>query len=597
MKTRPFFWHILPSFLLISGLSCILLLIYTTKEFKQFFLDHTVSELKTRAILFDESICTTPIGTHDSLNKAINTLAKRIGRKTKTRYSVILAGGLVIADSDEEPSAMDNHGNRPEVISALEGDTGVSVRHSATLSRDLVYVALPLVHNDSIYAILRASIPVISLSERMGTFSKKLFIAGLIIIIVSVLVSIVLSQRLSKSLILLKNLADKFAKGDFQPVSFIRWHTEETAMLAQSMDAMAKQLDERIKTITSQKNEQKAILSAMVEGVVAVDLDEHIIMINEAAGMMFNIEIANVTGKWVQESIRHRAFQKFVRELLDKKTTRKQEIVISADVERIIEIQGTALQGTQDSITRGVLFVLHDVTHLKKLERVRSDFVSNVSHELRTPLTSIKGFVETLQDGAKNKKESMDRFLKIIESQVNRLNSLIEDLLTLSRLEKDGTIEEIIVEEVASAEVIKNAIEVCADKAQAKEIILEVTGDKKTSLFVNISLMEQALINLIDNAVKYSDECTKVTISIEQVSNEVTLIVADQGHGIAREHLPRIFERFYRIDKARSKKMGGTGLGLSIVKHIVNLHKGSVSVESKEGKGSTFTIRLPRVLG
>lgn len=593
MKTRPFFWHILPSFLLISGLSTILLLIYTTNEFKQFFLDHTKSELKKRAILFEQSISGFDFNQIYLSALSIDSIAIKVGKETNTRFTVILANGIVIADSDENPETMDNHRNRPEISEALEGNTGVAVRHSATLSRDLVYIAIPLKKNDSLVAVLRSSIPVISLSETIGTFSNKLFVAVIFIIVVSILISIILSRRLSKSLTLLKNLADNFAKGDFKPLSFIRWHTNETAQLAQSMDTMAKQLDERIQTITRQKNEQKTILSAMIEGVIAVDNDEQIIMINDAAGKMFNIDITQVKGKWIQGTIRNTSFQKFVRELLDTMTPRLKEITITADVERIIEIQGTPLRGKQDSTSRGVLLVLHDVTHLKKLERVRSDFVSNVSHELRTPLTSIKGFVETLLDGAKENSKNLDRFLSIISNHVNRLNFIIEDLLTLSWIEKGEAGEAIEFDQVELPTLIKNAVGVCAEQAQKKNIIVKIENGQNISAKVNISLFEQALINLIDNAIKYSNDHTKVTITSNKSGNEISIAVTDQGNGIAKEHLPRIFERFYRVDKARSKKMGGTGLGLSIVKHIINLHNGSISVDSQKDRGSTFIIKIP----
>lgn len=589
MKSKPFFWHILPSFLLISGFSSIILLLYTSREFKQFYHEQTVKELTIHSILFKHQVK----DLLDSIDVNIDSLAVVTGKRVGIRYTLILKDGRVIADTEEDPTIMDNHGNRPEIVDAYNGDTGVSIRYSKTLTRDLMYVAIPIFSADSIIAVSRSSVPLVTLSERMGTFSDKLVISGIIIILLSVLISIWLSQRLSKPLVSLKTSADKFARGDLFLKPSIRENIQETAELATSMESMAKQLSERINTITTQKNEQDAILTAMIEGVVAVDNNERIIMINDAAGKMLGIDSIMAKGKLIQESIRNTTLQKFIQQLLTEKTSLKKEVTIFAGSEYIVEVQGTVLKGTEKDTIGGVLFVMHDVTHIKELENMRRDFVANVSHELRTPLTSIKGFVETLLDGAVNKQKERERFLTIIDNHVNRLNALIEDLLTISHLEKDGTREELILEQVALNDVIENAVNVCADAASNKSITIKTQGDKAIQALINPSLFEQALVNLIDNAIKYSDENTEVTITSKSEDTNIIISVTDQGVGIAKRHFSRLFERFYRIDKARSRKMGGTGLGLSIVKHIVNIHNGTVRVESHVGKGSTFTIILP----
>ncbi len=589
MKNRPFFWHILPSFLFICAFISIVLLLYTTREFKQFYLDLTRTELKNRAILLGQLV-------HDVMDDSvsvIDSLVVQMGKQTDTRFTIILPDGKVIGDTREDPSIMDNHDNRPEIISALEGDTGVAVRYSNTLSRELMYVAIPVKKADSVTAVIRSSVPFISLAERMEAFYSKLIFAGIVIIILALLISIWLSRRLSRPLIHLKNAADTFAKGTFTPVPLLPNHSVETAELAAAMDSMAIQLAERIATITQQKNEQNAILSAMVEGVVAIDMDGHIIMLNSAAAEMFNINEEAVKGKLVQEAIRNTAFQKFVSKLLKKKIQLKKEIHFSSNVEHITEIQGTVLRGAYKDEIIGVLVVMHDVTHLKRLENIRRDFVANVSHELRTPLTSIKGFVETLLDGAVNDPKESERFLRIVNNQVNRLNALIEDLLTISRLEKEEAHDEFILEPVAIDNVVENAVKFCSSRADEKHITISLNPGSKSVVPLNAMLFEQACINLVDNAIKYSDENTQIIIRTAVKNGSVTIDFIDQGPGISKRHLPRIFERFYRVDKARSRKMGGTGLGLSIVKHIVRLHNGSVQVASEVGKGSTFTIILP----
>ncbi len=598
MKKRSFFWYILPSFLFISGLCSVLLFLYTTKEFKQFYLNQTTNELKTRAILFQQKIKELLFDSPQFSQSHINNLAITIGNKTNTRFTVILPNGKVIADSKESPNSMDNHSNRVEIIKAFEKEIGVSIRHSFTLSRDLLYVAIPLFkpEKDSVVAIVRASVPLTTLSEQVGIFSNKLIIAGIIIIFTSFCLSIILSSRLSRPIVLLKNIADNYAKGNFSLISFGSKYPEEISNLASSMDYMAKQLTERIHTITTQKNEENAILTSLIEGVIAIDKNELIIMINEAAGKIFNISPHFAKGKLVQEAIRNTQFQKFVQKLIEKKVVLKKEITIISNPNRIIEITGTPFYGTDKSEVQGLLTILYDVSHLKKLEKMRKNFVADVSHELRTPLTSIKGFVETLQDGAKNNKETLEKFLAIIHKQVNRINSLLADLLTLSQIEKEESSEDIEFENVNLYSVMSSAATVCVDRAREKNITLSLEGDTKITASVNASLIEQALINLIDNAIKYSKMHTQVTIKAAQADHETMISVIDQGQGISKEHLPRIFERFYRVDKARSKKLGGTGLGLAIVKHIVYVHRGTITVDSDGQNGTMFTISLKQVL-
>jgi two-component system phosphate regulon sensor histidine kinase PhoR len=592
MKKRPFFFHILASLLLLCAFSCTVLLLYATREFKRFYIEQSASELKQRAIFFEQIVRPFAPAPH-----AVDSLAKLIGVETDTRFTIILPRGAVIGDTRENPSSMDNHNNRPEVIRALAGDTGVAVRFSVTLSRDLIYVALPVMSADTLSYIVRASIPLHSLAQHMEAFYRKLARAVAIIILVSIGIGIWLSRRLSGPLVRLKRLSDNFARGDFTAQPAFHDSITETFDLALSMEAMARQLDERITTITQQKNVLDTILSAMAEGVVAVDTDEHIIMINKTAGAMLGIDAQTARGKWVQEAVRNTAFRHFVTRLLQERSALYDEIRAAAngDTEKTIELHGTTLAGA-DGAAQGVLFVMHDVTHLKRLEGIRRDFVANVSHELRTPLTAIKGFVETLLDGAKNNPPELDRFLAIIGNHVDRLNNLIGDLLTISRLEKDDSGAGLDREDAALCPVVHSAVEVCREKAQRKNITVSTACDETIIAAINASLLEQAIINLVDNAINYSPADTAVHIAVSADASAVRLAVSDQGQGISPEHLPRIFERFYRVDKARSRKMGGTGLGLSIVKHIVHAHNGSVTAASEPGRGSTFTITIPRAL-
>jgi two-component system phosphate regulon sensor histidine kinase PhoR len=242
----------------------------------------------------------------------------------------------------------------------------------------------------------------------------------------------------------------------------------------------------------------------------------------------------------------------------------------------------------------GVLVVLNDITRLRKLENIRKEFVANVSHEIRTPITAIKGFVETLRDGAMQNPQDGERFLGIIQNHVLRLEALVEDLLSLSRIEEETEREEIVLEEKPLKEVLAGALQLCQVKAEPKQIRMELSCAEEVAAKINPSLLEQAVVNLLDNAVKYSEAGKRIWVQVESSPQEVLIRVRDEGCGIEKQHLERLFERFYRVDKARSRKLGGTGLGLAIVKHILEAHGGRVTVESQPGRGSTFTLHLPR---
>jgi two-component system phosphate regulon sensor histidine kinase PhoR len=356
---------------------------------------------------------------------------------------------------------------------------------------------------------------------------------------------------------------------------------------------MASKLRERIETVLSQANEQEAVFSSMVEGLLAVDTDERIIRMNRAAAAFFDVDPDEARGRTIQEVIRNPELQKFVTRALTSREPVEGDIILRVNGgERFLQAHGALLLDAESS-RRGLVVVLNDVTRLRQLEAVRRDFVANVSHELRTPITSIKGFVETLRDGAIHNREDAEHFLGIIAKQSDRMNSIIADLLTLSRVEQDMEKEKVRFETGRLTEALREAVQVCERKASEKEISIGIECPQDLTARINAALIEQAVVNLIDNAVKNSDPGTRVTVSAGRSDGGTVISVADEGYGIPAKHIPRLFERFYRVDKARSSKLGGTGLGLAIVKHIAQAHGGSVSVESTPGSGSKFTIFLP----
>jgi len=266
--------------------------------------------------------------------------------------------------------------------------------------------------------------------------------------------------------------------------------------------------------------------------------------------------------------------------------------VLYQNGERILNLKSSPLlDAGKDQI--GTLVVINDVTQLRRLEDMRKDFVANVSHEIKTPLTAIKGFVETLHRGSVDNPEEAQRFLDIIQKHVDRLSSIIDDLLSLSRIEQEGGRQAIQFENMPIMDIFKSAIQICHSKAEEKHIAVHVACEEQLKSFFDPTLLEQAVVNLLDNAIKYSEPDSAIHLSADLSDSEVKIAVEDQGIGIAKKHLPRLFERFYRVDKARSRKMGGTGLGLAIVKHIAQAHGGQVTVKSTPGKGSTFSIHLP----
>ena len=338
----------------------------------------------------------------------------------------------------------------------------------------------------------------------------------------------------------------------------------------------------------------------MVEGVLAVDRSERVVEVNRAACEMLGLSAASIIGRSIQEVTRDYELLSFVRESLAVTKAPGMKL------ERTISLRGSGVNHLQVSATpmvassgneEGVLIVLHDVSQLRRLENIRREFVANVSHELRTPITSIKGFVEALQDGAVDNPEEARRFLTIISRQVKSLLAIIEDLLSLSRIEKESEEGSLLVTKVVVDEVINAACDVCRAASNDKQIELEVVNSENLQVMANPTLLEQAIVNLIQNAIKYSEAGKLVRVAAEAGEDEVKISVSDQGWGIAESELPRIFERFYRIDKGRDRKSGSTGLGLAIVKHVVSAHRGQIKVESTLGSGSCFMISIPNALG
>ncbi|MBM4288689.1 MAG: HAMP domain-containing protein [Deltaproteobacteria bacterium] len=588
MRRKKLLWQLFPPFLFITFVSLLAATLYVTKFWRQLYLDQVTHNLIRHTRLVEPQVQPLLL---DKNSARLDEVIKFLGQQTTMRFTVILPNGVVVADSDFNIAGMENHGDRPEVKEALTGQIGISTRRSYTLDERMIYVALPVQQQERIIGVVRTSLPVTYVGKILWNIYLKIFSGGFIIVLVAAAVIFFITRRLSRPLTEINRGAERFAKGDLSikvPVP----DTEELAKLAEALNHMAAQLDDRFRTITQQRQEQEAILSSMVEGVVAVDNNDRLITLNKAGGRLLMVNPATVKNQSIQEIIRNKDLQRFLQQTRTADAPAEDEIVLNRLGERFIQLHGTKLLDAQGKAI-GVLLVMNDVTRMRRLERVRRDFVANVSHELRTPITSIKGFIETLQAGAIHEPENAGPFLQIMARQADRLNQIIEDLLTLSRIEQEEEEGKVSLSLEPLQAVLQAAIQVSELRALEKGIHITLYCPDDLQAYINPPLLEEAVVNLIDNAVKYSPPETIVKVEAEAAGEKVLIRVRDQGRGIAMEHLPRLFERFYRVDPSRSRKVGGTGLGLAIVKHIAQAHNGWVTVDSTLGQGSVFTLHLP----
>ncbi len=592
MSQKKLIWQIFPPFLAI--IICALLAVTWTisRELSSFQIRQTTKDLEARAYLAGKQLT----GQMTLANiSTVDRLCKELGNSTATRLTVILNDGTVIGDSENQPEQMDNHSNRPEIAQALQGHIGTATRFSQTLQQNMLYVAIPIMGQDRVTGTIRASLSITALEHTLSKITLKFVGGGLVVALIAALVALIVSRRMSRPLGELQKGAERFAEGNLEqslPISTVT----EISGLAEAMNSMAAQLDERLRTVIRQRNEQEAVLASMIEGVIAIDTDQVVLRINSAAAHLFDINLANATGRHIGEVTRKVDLHRFVEQALTSSDPIEGELtLLHQGEERYLQAHGAPLRGATGQKI-GALVVVHDVTRLRRLENLRRDFVANVSHELKTPITAIKGAVETLQGGAMNDPRDSQQFLEIADRQVDRLNAIIEDLLALSRLERGAETETIDCTMENLQPIFTSALQACAIIAEAREVQVSLFCSEELMACVNAPLLEQAIINLVDNAIKYSEAGSVVTVEGWQAGDQVQIKVQDRGQGIPKEHLPRLFERFYRVDAARSRAIGGTGLGLAIVKHIVQAHNGDVVVHSTLGEGSVFTISLPTSL-
>jgi two-component system phosphate regulon sensor histidine kinase PhoR len=518
-------------------------------------------------------------------------MAAAIARETRARVTFISLKGEVLGDSDVNPAELkelENHLNRPEVQQALKSGQGSSIRYSSTLQTDMLYVAFPFRSAAGEEGILRLALPLSALQQTRASLHAILGLSLSVALFISLILSYILSNVTSQSLRAMAKIAAQIGQGEFGkrvPVM----SRDEVGELATVMNDMAVRIEGELKSVAAEKNRLDTILRGMGEGVMVTDATGVITLVNPAFRTLFDLR-EEVEGNPLINISRHPSLHDAFKNAMVTKTERVEEITLQLyDGKTILTHWVPLLEGEK---LQGVVAVFHDISELKRLEKVRRDFVANVSHELRTPVTVIKGYAETLLTGAlTTDPERAAGFLEKIDRHADRLASLVGDLLILSELEAGET--PLQPAPVAIESAVAHACALLEEKASAKGISIERDGLGKVSpVLADRGKLEQVMVNLLDNALKYTPDNGAITISANEEDDMVAIMVSDTGIGIPPKDLPRIFERFYRVDTARSREQGGTGLGLAIVKHIIQQHGGSVAVESTPGKGSTFSVSL-----
>jgi two-component system phosphate regulon sensor histidine kinase PhoR len=538
----------------------------------------------------------------------LQMLVKKVGADAVARVTVIRPDGVVLADSetaDEAVAHLENHRTRPEIAQALAGGRGTDIRLSATTGKRMFYLALATpTPEPTNMAIVRLALPMTALDARIRDFEHTLGVAFGIALAVAAMLSIVLSRGLTRPLSEMAAVARRLAAGSLRQ-RIATPARDEIGVLGNALDHMADQLESTIREVTEDRAQLLAVLTSMAEGVMVLDCRGVVLQVNSALERMFLIHNGTARGRAYQEVIRLQELNDLVTKVLETRRNLSAEITTVPSGHTLHVEASTA--GGQRANEACVVLVFHDVTAIRRLEKVRKDFVANVSHELRTPLTSIKGYVEALLDGVKDNPDEALRFLHIILKQSDRLNLILDDLLQLSRIESGQVLFK--RDPVSLASVVERTVALIQPILDKKGHRLSVSlPDALPSVSGDEERLVQVLTNLLDNAVKYTQDGGRISITGRHLSalpgqvsvlpegtpsDLVELTVSDNGLGIPETDRPRVFERFYRVDKARSRELGGTGLGLAIVKHIVEGHGGQIWVEPNHPKGTRFIMTLP----
>lgn len=588
MRRRLFLWRLFATYSAVVLAALIATGGYAVYSLRAYTVSDTAATLDAHVDLAAAALA--PLIRRGAFAEA-DALCKQIGRETGTRITVIRPDGTVVGDSFEAIARMENHADRPEIQTAMQGDRGTHVRVSRTIGERLSYLAVPVVDGGAVTAVVRASLPLAPVEQMTASLYARLGLGAGIALTFAFAAAWFTAGRLAQPLDAAFVSVHRIAEGDYDH-RLTASDVLEFARPVSAINQFAARLERRITQANRHRGEGEAILASMVEGVLAVDTQSRVISMNRAAGDMLGMSAALATGLPVEEAAPNREVQRFVHEAITTPETVQAEFSLRARGGDVVAAQGTPLRDRANQRV-GALVVLHDVTRLRRLEQVRRDFVANVSNELKTPITAIKGYVESILEDGLDNADRAERSMRATAKHANRLSAIIEDLLALSRIEEDEDKAVQHFDVLPVRDVLNNAARQCAARASTRKIALAVDCDPTLEARINPALLEQAVVNLVDNAVRFSENGGRVEIGAARVDESVLIRVRDYGCGIDPEHLPRIFDRFYQIGSAHSAPAGGTGLGLAIVQHIARAHGGGVRATSTPGEGSTFTIDLP----
>jgi two-component system phosphate regulon sensor histidine kinase PhoR len=588
---RKFFWKLAVTFLVLLSGALLAVDFLAERALRASYENNSYHQLQSLVRLLRVHplpITSLPVQTPDEISVLHGWVAN--AAKSGARVTIIASDGRVLADSESETGTMENHGGREEVAGALQTGEGRSIRESVSVKRPLIYYAVRESLPDGTPIVLRLALPVDGIDESLSQFRSSLWLWSLLIFLIAGGVALLMSRSYTERVERLREFSLRVAEGDFRPLP-ADGTGDTLEALGSSLNQTAARLDRTIRTLTEERNLSSAILGSMVEGVAVVNAAERLVFANPGFASILGLDVPPVAGSSLLEVVRQTELIGAVRSVLGGEPRVESEISTGTLRQHFF---AATVASVRAGDTSGAVIVLHDITELRKLERIRRDFVANVSHEFRTPLTAIQGFAETLIAGALDDPQNRGRFLNIILEHARRLARLTEDLLRLSQMDADRL--EIEINPVKVSQLVESCYETARHRAAEKELSLtlapglsqdlpDVAGDARR--------LQEILQNLLDNAIQYTLPGGKIILSAELKRKSVVFTVSDTGIGIPTADQPRIFERFYRVDAARSREAGGTGLGLAIAKHLIEVHGGRIWVESEVGVGSRFHFSVP----
>lgn len=588
-KSNKLFRILFPSYLFVILLSLAMMMGISLVWVRDFFYQQTALNLESGARLVKLQMV--PL-IEKGDDEAVQNFCVAAGKASRMRITVILTDGIVIGDSEKQASEMENHADRPEIVLAFSEQTGKAIRYSKTLGMNMMYIAVPVRTQNGIKAVIRTSLSVSAVDEKLHRVYFQLSFGVFLIACLAGVVSIFLSKRITRPVEELKTATEHYADGELN-YRMTRSDIEELNNLADAMNSMAFKLDNHIRTVKEQKNELETILSNMVEGVIAFDDNDKIISANQSAADMLGVSHEEINNRLIHEAIRNADFINFAKTSLSPESSASADIVLYGKVEKVLHFRKGVLKDVHGKQS-GVLLVIHDVTQFRLMENMRKEFTLNIAHEIKTPVTSIYGFLETLMEGGLSDQEQVQHFLEIMQRNVRRLVSISNELDILADTENAAEGRNIVKHESDISRLVDETVAKCSMKAKEHEVDIVIEGHIASKMEINPPLFDCAMTKLIENAIDHGGKGKTVWVALSETPEEIRIQVKDEGPGVPAMQAERIFERFYRIDKSRSRKSGGAGLGLALVKHIIQAHNGTVSISDDAGKGAVFTVRLPK---